>query len=110
MEGYREIVAKCMKTTWLLADGLTDAGFKLVVKPTLNMVAFRSSGGTKRLAEKLRRQGWFVSYVPRYDCIRIVVMPHVKRRFALAFLKDAAANRKALRRRVVSIESKRYCT
>ncbi len=90
MDGYREIVAKCMKTTWFLADGLTDAGFKLVVKPTLNIVAFRSSAGTKRLAEKLRGQGWFVSYVPRYDCIRIVVMPHVKRRFALAFLKDAA--------------------
>ena len=88
--GFKRVVGKCMKTTRLLADRLTDAGFKLVVEPTLNMVAFRSSHGTKRLAEKLRQQGWFISYVPRYDCIRIVVMPHVKKRHALAFLKDAS--------------------
>jgi tyrosine decarboxylase/aspartate 1-decarboxylase len=88
MEGYKKIVGKCMKTTRLFADGLKDAGFKLVVEPTLNIVAFRSDGGTKRLAERLRRQGWFVSYVPRYDCIRIVVMPHVKKKNALSFLKD----------------------
>jgi tyrosine decarboxylase/aspartate 1-decarboxylase len=92
MEGFKKVVGNCMKTTRLLADGLTDVGFKLVVEPTLNMVAFRSNSGTKRLAEKLRRQGWFVSYVPRYDCIRIVVMPHVKKRHALAFLKDAFAD------------------
>jgi tyrosine decarboxylase/aspartate 1-decarboxylase len=90
VESYRKIVEKCMKTTGFFAEGLKDAGFKLVVEPTLNVVAFRSDGGSKRLAEKLRRQGWFVSYVPRYDCIRIVVMPHVKNKHATAFLKDLA--------------------
>jgi len=94
VEGFKKVVGKCMKTTRLLADGLTDAGFKLVVEPTLNIVAFRSDGGTRHLVEKLRRQGWFVSYVPRYDCIRIVVMPHVKNRQALAFLKDLVVNQK----------------
>ncbi len=79
MEGFQKIVGNCMKNTKLLADGIEKAGFKLVVEPTLNMVAFRS-GNTKGLAEKLWERGWFVSYVPRYDCIRIVVMPHVKRR------------------------------
>ena len=88
MAGFKKVVGKCMKTTRLLADGLTDAGFKLVAEPTLNIVAFRSDNGTKRAAEKLRRRGWFVSYIPRYDCIRIVVMPHVKKRHALEFLKD----------------------
>jgi tyrosine decarboxylase/aspartate 1-decarboxylase len=88
MEGYRKIVRKCMKITRFLSQGLAEAGFELVVEPTLNIVAFRSKGGTKRLAEKLWQQGWFVSYVPRYDCIRIVVMPHVKKRHAVAFLKD----------------------
>ena len=91
VEGYKRVVGKCMKTALLLAGGLADAGFKLVVEPTLNMVAFRSNSGTKRLAEKLRRQGWFVSYVPRYDCIRIVVMPHVRKQHVLAFLKDLVA-------------------
>jgi tyrosine decarboxylase/aspartate 1-decarboxylase len=89
MEGFKKVVGKCMKTTQLLADGLSEAGFKLVVEPTLNIVAFRSDKGTKHLAEKLWESGWFVSYVPRYDCIRIVVMPHVKKQHAVAFLKDA---------------------
>jgi tyrosine decarboxylase/aspartate 1-decarboxylase len=88
MDGFKKVVDNCMKTTQLFADGLNDAGFKLLVEPTLNIVAFRNSNGTKGLADKLRGKGWFVSYVPRYDCIRIVVMPHVKRQHALAFLKD----------------------
>ena len=88
MDGFKKIVGKCMKTHNFLLMGLIDAGFKLVVEPTLNIVAFRSNKGTKHLAEKLWRKGWFVSYVPRYDCIRIVVMPHVKKQHVLAFLKD----------------------
>ena len=60
----------------------------LFLEPTLNIVAFRSSGNTKVFAEKLWEKGWFVSYIPRYDCIRLVIMPHVKKRHALSFLKD----------------------
>lgn len=90
-EGYKKIVSKCMKTTRLLAAGLQEADFDLLLEPTLNIVAFRSKGGTEQLAAKLRRKEWFVSYVPRYDCIRVVVMPHVKKRHATAFLKDAKA-------------------
>ena len=88
VDGYRKVVSKCMKTTRLMADGLWEAGFKLVLEPTLNIVAFRSSGNTKEFAEKLWEKGWSVSYVPRYDCIRLVIMPHVKKRHALSFLKD----------------------
>ena len=96
MDGFKKIVSKCMKSTRVLADGLKESGFSLVVEPTLNIVAFRSAAGTKQLAEKLWRQGWFVSYVPRYDCIRVVVMPHVKKKHVLAFLKDLSENQNAL--------------
>ena len=89
--GFKKVVGKCLKTTRLLADGLSDSGFELVVEPTLNIVAFRSNKGTKQMAKKLWESGWFVSYVPRHDCIRIVVMPHVKKPHVLAFLKDLAA-------------------
>ena len=64
-DGFKKVVGKCMETTQLLADGLRNAGFKLVVEPTLNIVAFSSYKGTKQLAEKLWENGWFVSYVPR---------------------------------------------
>ena len=86
-EGFKKTVGNCMKTTELLRKGIEGLGFKLVVEPTLNILAFRGSN-TKLLADKLRSRGWFVSYVPRLDCIRIVVMPHVKKRHAAAFLKD----------------------
>lgn len=86
VEGFQKIVESCMATTKMLADELKMAGFKLVVEPPLNIIAFQSEN-TKQTAEQLRRQGWFVSYVPRYDCIRIVVMPHVKKRHVEAFLK-----------------------
>jgi tyrosine decarboxylase/aspartate 1-decarboxylase len=88
VKGFKRIVNNCMKTTLFLTDELRNTGFKLLIEPTLNIVAFKSSQNTKQLAEKLWQRGWFVSYLPRYDCIRLVVMPHVKRRHALAFLKD----------------------
>jgi len=89
VDGFKKVVGKCIKTTRLLADGLSDAGFKLVVEPTLNIVAFRSDKGTKHLVEKLWGSRWWVSYVPRYDCIRVVVMPHVRKKNVIAFLEDA---------------------
>jgi tyrosine decarboxylase/aspartate 1-decarboxylase len=89
IDGFKKVVGNCMKTTQLFVEGLSNAGFKLILEPTLNIVTFRSDRGTKNLAEKLWESGWFVSYVPRYDCIRIVVMPHVKKQYAMAFLKDA---------------------
>jgi len=87
MEGFQKVVGACRQNTKKLADGIEKAGFKLVVKPTLNLVAFRSLK-TKALAKNLWAQGWFISYVPRYDCIRIVVMPHVKSKHIEAFLQD----------------------
>jgi tyrosine decarboxylase/aspartate 1-decarboxylase len=86
-EGYQKVIGDCIKNTKLLSEGVKKHGFKLVVEPTLNLVAF-SSTNTKSLAEKLRAKGWFISYLPRYDCIRIVVMPHVKRHHLEAFLDD----------------------
>ncbi len=93
-EGFKRIVDKCMKTTNYLAMELEDLGFKLVMKPALNIVAFRGEN-TKLLAEKLRSKGWLISYIPWLDCIRIVVMPHVRKKNATAFLKDLSELRKS---------------
>jgi tyrosine decarboxylase/aspartate 1-decarboxylase len=89
-EGFEKMVSYCIGVTQRLASGLKALGFTLVTEPTLNIVAFRGSN-TRLLAEKLRGRGWFVSYVPRLDCIRLVVMPHLKRRHMAAFLKDLDA-------------------
>ena len=99
MEGFQKVVGSCIMNTKLLADGIEKAGFTLVVESTLNIFSFRS-GNTKGLSESLWAKGWFVSYVPRLNCIRIIVMPHVKKMHAVAFLKDlseiAEADKKKL--------------
>jgi tyrosine decarboxylase/aspartate 1-decarboxylase len=76
-----------MALTKLFSKGVEALGLKLVAQPTLNIVAFRTSN-SKQTAETLRKRGWFVSYVPRLDCVRIVVMPHLRKQHAQAFLKD----------------------
>jgi tyrosine decarboxylase/aspartate 1-decarboxylase len=86
-EGFRNTVTRCIGLTKLLSSNLKSQGFKLVTEPTLNIVAFLWPN-SRQLVEKLRRRGWFVSYVPRLDCIRIVVMPHLRRQHLRAFLKD----------------------
>jgi tyrosine decarboxylase/aspartate 1-decarboxylase len=86
-EGFRSTIKHCIELTKLLSSGIETLCFKLVTQPALNIVAFRYSN-SKLLAETLRQRGWFVSYVPRLDCIRIVVMPHLKNRHITAFLKD----------------------
>jgi tyrosine decarboxylase/aspartate 1-decarboxylase len=86
-EGFRTTIRRCMRLTKFLSSRLEALGFKLVSQPTLNIVAFRGSN-SKLLSEKLRQRGWFVSYIPRLDCIRIVVMPHLRKRHLMAFLKD----------------------
>lgn len=87
VEGYTGIVADCMKNMQTLSKGLDKPGFKLLCNPQLNIVAFQAEN-TKQLAGDLWKKGWYVSYIPRYDCIRVVLMPHVKRKHVLAFLAD----------------------
>jgi tyrosine decarboxylase/aspartate 1-decarboxylase len=86
-EGFVKVVSHCMNLTRFLSEGIELLGLELVTKPTLNVLAFRCTR-SKLLAEGLRKRGWFVSYVPRLDCIRIIVMPHLKRKHAEAFLRD----------------------
>jgi tyrosine decarboxylase/aspartate 1-decarboxylase len=86
-EGFTKTVNRCLRLTKALSAGLESRGFNLVTESALNIVAFRSSN-SKLLVKALRQRGWFVSYVPRLDCIRIIVMPHLRKRHITAFLKD----------------------
>ncbi|HLB99782.1 MAG TPA: tyrosine decarboxylase MfnA [Candidatus Bathyarchaeia archaeon] len=85
--GYKRIVKRCMKLTKHLSKSIESLGFELVTQPTLNILAFHCAD-SKLLQEKLRQRGWFVSRVPRLNCIRVVVMPHLKPRHVEAFLND----------------------
>ena len=92
IEGFKKTIYECVKNTQLVAKNLKKQDFKLVLEPEFNILAFKSEN-TKALAVKMAKHGWFISYVPRYDCIRIVVMPHVKRKHIFAFINDLNAEK-----------------
>jgi tyrosine decarboxylase/aspartate 1-decarboxylase len=86
-EGFQKIVHRCIQLTKFLSSRLESLGFSLVAQPQLNIVAFKAAH-SKQLVEKLREQGWFTSYIPSLDCVRIVVMPHLRKQHLAAFLRD----------------------
>jgi len=85
-EGFRRIVKRCMNVTSFLKSELEEAHFELVTKPSMNIIAFRGED-SKWLVARLRGRGWCVSYVPRLDCVRIVLMPHTTKRHVLEFVQ-----------------------
>ena len=85
-EGFKKTVRRCMERTEQLCSGLEAAGFELLLRPPLNIVAFRSAN-TKLLTRRLRQRGWCISYIPRLDCIRVVLMPHTMKRHVEVFLQ-----------------------
>jgi tyrosine decarboxylase / aspartate 1-decarboxylase len=88
-EGYRKISKECMDVTKMLYRGLIESGFEVVTEPQLNIVAFRSKEtSVDELAKKLEDSGWAVSISSYPRAIRIIVMPHIKKKHVIAFLED----------------------
>jgi tyrosine decarboxylase/aspartate 1-decarboxylase len=85
-EGFQKTVKSCMNTTTFLYEGLEEAGFEVLLRPTLNIVAFRDAN-PGLLANRLRCLGWYVSFIPRLNCIRVVVMPHTRKKHLTDFLQ-----------------------
>ncbi len=85
-EGFRKVVKRCMELTTLLYEGLEEAGFEVLLRPQMNIVAFRNAN-PRLLADKLQQIGWHVSVVPRLGCVRVVVMPHLRKRHIMNFLE-----------------------
>ena len=86
-EGFKKIVKRCMEVTTFLYEGLEVSGFEVLLRPTMNILAFRNEN-PRVLADKLRKLGWYVSFVPRLNCIRVVVMPHNTKKHMIDFLND----------------------
>ncbi len=85
-EGYRKVVRACMDVTEHLVRLLEKNDIEYV-KPVLNVVAIKVEDAIE-VAEKLKKMGWMVGYDEDNGVIRIVVMPHVKKKFIDAFVED----------------------
>jgi len=86
-EGYMDVVKKCMDATRYAEKKLTEEGFELVVKPETNLIGVKVKDAGKT-AEKLSALGWKVGVDEENGFIRIVFMPHVKKRLIGEFVKD----------------------
>lgn len=88
-QGYQKIAGNCMDLTSQLARGVTDAGFKLVTGPELNIVAFKDENlSVKEISHLLEKKGWAVSISSYPQAIRIIIMPHIKQEHIEAFTRD----------------------
>ena len=89
-DGYRKIVARCMKNTRLIVERAREAGIEPVIEPVVNIAAFplRDVEAVQRALEK---KGWRVSTSRNPPALRIVVMPHITARAAAAFADDLVA-------------------
>ena len=89
-EGYREIVARCMKNTRAIVERAREAGVEPVIEPVMNIAAFRVRDveGVQRALEK---RGWRVSASRNPPALRVVVMPHITSKSASAFADDFVA-------------------
>ncbi|MEM3437269.1 MAG: tyrosine decarboxylase MfnA [Nitrososphaerales archaeon] len=87
-KGYQKIVKKCMDLTNMIVKRVKRSKkIYLITNPIMNIVGLASySLEPKRLADKLRKRGWAISSTSTH--IRLVIMPHIKRKHIMEFLSD----------------------
>lgn len=89
-EGYRKIVARCMRNTRTIVEAAREAGVEPVIEPVMNVVAFplRDVAAVQR---RLEARGWRVSTARNPRALRLVVMPHITAKAAASFADDFVA-------------------
>jgi tyrosine decarboxylase/aspartate 1-decarboxylase len=89
-EGYRKIVARCMRNTRTIAARAIEAGLALAIEPVMNILAVRVRD-VEAVQRALDAQGWKVSTSRHPQALRVVVMPHITAKRAAEFADDLVA-------------------
>ncbi len=87
MEGYKKIVDRCMKMTYMLVEGAKELGIHPFTDPVMNIVAF-DVPDLEKVRKKLREKGWFTSVTRNPRAMRLVIMPHVDEGVIELFISD----------------------
>ena len=91
INGFKEIVKKCMENTKFLAQRISEIdGVKLVVDPVMNVVGITTESGNSvcELEKILRNNKWMLGKFLDFNLVRVVIMPHVKREHLIEFSSD----------------------
>jgi tyrosine decarboxylase / aspartate 1-decarboxylase len=87
--GYQKVAGKCMEFTKILSQGIQEAGFQLVTEPQLNIITFQGENKSVwQIADLLEDKGWAVSISSYPQAIRVIIMPHIKRKHIEMFIHD----------------------
>lgn len=86
-EGYQKIINNCMKNTFYTEKKLIEIGLKCLIKPVTNVIGIPLNN-PKIVAKELEKLGWQVNIMDRISCIRLVLMPHVKKQHIDLFILD----------------------
>lgn len=87
MDGYKEMVKRCMETTEYFVSRLNDMALGVVTRPVMNIVGVELKDPIK-VYQELDRMDWKTSLSKNPSCLRIVVMPHVTRNVIDEFMVD----------------------
>ncbi len=87
INGYKEIVGRCMKMTDMIVKGVHDLGIKPLLPPVMNIVAL-DVPDLDDVRKRLRARGWFTSITRNPRAMRLVVMPHLSEEAVEMFIAD----------------------
>lgn len=87
MEGYREIVGRCMKMTERLVEGVKEFGVEPLIDPVMNIVALDVLE-LDEVRKKLRVKGWTTSITRTPRAMRLIIMPHLSEEALELFISD----------------------
>lgn len=90
MEGYREIVGRCMKMTERLVEGVKEFGVEPLIDPVMNIVAL-DVPELDEVRKKLRVKGWTTSITRTPRAMRLIIMPHLSEEALELFMSDLGA-------------------
>jgi tyrosine decarboxylase / aspartate 1-decarboxylase len=85
VQGYQNVVRKCMRLTNLCVEEAAEFGVYPVIPPVMNIVAFKVPR-LQQLALRLTSCGWRISVMG--GALRIVIMPHINETTILEFVSD----------------------
>ncbi len=86
-EGYIKMAKRCIDLTLYTKKSLQKSGFSLITEPPLNILGIQVPK-PYQVSQKLKKKGWSISYNAQLHCLRLVIMPHIKKRLIDQFITD----------------------
>ena len=91
INGFKEVVKKFMENTNFLSQRISEIdGVRLAVDPVMNVVGITTKSGKSicELEKTLRNKKWMLGKFLDFNLVRVVIMPHVKRKHLIEFCFD----------------------